>query len=149
MQEYQRAVVLLKERRVAVRSPASLLPTRVSERVASQIPWRFTVSHHTRCWEFFNVRPSGRSENPHETQTKYCQWDEAFRRYVYTEAWVAKLVEELSNEERFRDITGLAAMGEVTAVFLRLLSFPSTTRGYDDDREEASRPVRPLWDWLL
>ena len=110
MEQYQEAVVLLKERFVEVRNSASLLPRAVTELVAARLLWRFTLQgHHTRCWRFFGVRPPPGSENPSVTQTKYCQWDEAFGTHVYTGAWVDKLVRELSDAERFEEVTGLPA----------------------------------------
>ena len=106
MQDYEKAVVLLKERHVPVRNPAVLLPAVAAERVASKIPWRFTIHHHTRCWRFFEVRPPHDFGEPERTKTQYCQWDPTFKRYVYTDAWVEKLADELSKEERFKEITG-------------------------------------------
>ena len=110
MKNYQEAVVLIKERHVEVRSAASMLPKVVAERVAARIPWHFTLhGHHARCWQFFEVRPRPKAENPRATETTYCQWDQAFGTYVYTEAWVDKLVDQLSERDRFEEVTGLAA----------------------------------------
>lgn len=106
MRDYEKAVVLLKERHVAVRNPASLLPTGVVQKVSSQIPWQFNIYHHTQCWRFFEVRPSEGVSEPEKTKIEYCQWDTAFKGYVYTEAWVVKIADELSTARRFEEITG-------------------------------------------
>ena len=110
MDEYANAVVLLKERHVAVRNPASLLPTAVAERVSRAIPWKFSAySHHVACWRYFGVRPAADAVDPAKCETQYCQWDPTFGTYVYTEAWVERLIDELQDAERFQEVTGLAA----------------------------------------
>lgn len=105
MEDYQSAVVLLKERHVAVRNPASLLPKAVVQRVARRLPWEFKMHHHTQCWRFFEVRPPQDADDPEVTDTELCQWDEAFRAYVYTDGWVEKLVHELGDPEKFEEVT--------------------------------------------
>jgi len=47
---------------------------------------------------------------PEATDARYCIFDKAHKDYLYTAAWVAKLTAELATEEKFKEITGLAAI---------------------------------------
>ena len=108
MRDYDRAIVLMKERDVEVRNRGRLLPGRVALAVADRIPWRFGVHEHTQCWRHFGVRQGGEEHDPTACDTEYCQWDEAFRQYVYTNAWVDRLSEELVDAGRFEVAVGKA-----------------------------------------
>ena len=48
--------------------------------------------------------------DPTACDTEYCQWDEAFRQYVYTNAWVDRLSEELVDAGRFEAAVGKPPM---------------------------------------
>lgn len=56
----------------------------------------FTIANHTDAWRFFKVRPRGDDPYPERTELRYCVYDVAFKAYTYTQAWVDKLVAELT-----------------------------------------------------
>lgn len=69
----------------------------------------FTVhGHHTRAWKHYKVRPEGGADRPELTDDKYCVWDEPHADYLYTDAWVRKLVKDLANWFVFKAVTGSA-----------------------------------------
>lgn len=111
LEAVDQAIVLMKQRHVPVRNPGNLLAGRVVDTVDERIPWRFRQYEHTQCWKHFSVRPPAQTSDPGNCHSQYCQWDTAFRRYVYTELWVEKLVEELTDPEHFQQIVGKAPVG--------------------------------------
>ena len=68
---------------------------------------KFSASgHHARACEYYDVRPRRGDGDPRKTQTKYCQYDMAHGDYVFTEAWIAHLCEELKKPEQYDAIMG-------------------------------------------
>ena len=60
------------------------------------------------AWRFYEVRPDGGAEQPELTDARYCVFDEAHWDYLYTDAWVAKLIRELADAAVFEEVTGKA-----------------------------------------
>ena len=52
-------------------------------------------SWHTKMWKTKNVRPATNSDDPRNCNTKYCQYDEPHKDYIYTDAWKELLNKEL------------------------------------------------------
>lgn len=106
-QQLDSAVVLVRDRHVEVMNLGLLKPNGVVARVAVMAPW-FTIWHHTLAWKNCRVRPERGAPNPAVTDNRYCRWSQPHRDYVFTEAWVRHLVEELSRDpDGFEAITGL------------------------------------------
>lgn len=63
-------------------------------------------SHHARAWKYYEVRPSSKSKKPATTDGRYCVWDEPHGDYLYTDAWVKKLVKDLAVPEHFSAVVG-------------------------------------------
>jgi hypothetical protein len=70
-------------------------PQAVVDRVAAQVPG-FNMSDHTSAWKRHAVRPPSDAADPAATDSRYSIWDEPHRDYLYTEAWVRKLIREES-----------------------------------------------------
>jgi len=102
----QQMAVVTKPKRVAVAADDLMLPSDVVREVASRIPFRFTMDTHTRCWKYFNVRPSTNSGEPTATDDRYCIYDSLSKQYGYKRAWVKKLVRELKDPETYETISG-------------------------------------------
>ncbi|WP_326910640.1 DUF3644 domain-containing protein [Sedimentibacter sp. MB31-C6] len=80
-------------------------PSIVSELVNKKGVTEFKSNpHHTYCWKLFNVRPVGNAEDPFDTNTNYCYYDEAHDDYLYTDKWVDFLVNLFINEKIKLDI---------------------------------------------
>jgi hypothetical protein len=52
------------------------------------------------------VRPAPGDFHPERTDARYCDYSRAFKQYVYTEAWVQKLISELADPSTFAAVTG-------------------------------------------
>lgn len=98
--------VVTKRRITPVASADLLRPTEVVNLVAEQLPYRFTMNTHTRCWQHYGVRPPSDTGEPEATDDRYCRWDQLMRGYGYTRAWVDKLVRNLSKTDRYEAVVG-------------------------------------------
>ena len=98
--------VVTKRRITPVASADLLTPTEVVTLVAERLPYRFTMDTHTRCWKHYAVRPAGGSSQPEATDDRYCRWDRLARGYGYTNAWVEKLLRELTDEHNYKTVVG-------------------------------------------
>lgn len=102
-----KALVIEKER--PVHNLGRLRPTGVVERVNSAIPFKFHMGHFVRAWKKLGVRPGSRTDDPSKTDQRYCVYDSVHRDYVYTQAFVEKLIRECQTAARFEALTGLPA----------------------------------------
>ena len=100
-----RAIALVRRRNVATRD-LEHLPRDVVDKVAARIPWQFDFYEHTRCWKHFDVRPETSAGDPSKTDDQFCIWDPTFKRHVFTNGWVQKLIQELKDPVRFQEIVG-------------------------------------------
>jgi hypothetical protein len=93
--ELEKMTVIVRERFTEVAGSGRHVPSQVVQLVKVRVPG-FLQHNHTDAWRFFNVRPMYKSTYPERTTAKYCVYDVAFRQYVYTDAWVEKLIGELT-----------------------------------------------------
>ena len=100
--------VVTKRKITPVASADLFKPKEVVNLVAERLPHRFTINTHTACWKHFGVRPPQRASEPEATDQRYCCWDRLSNGYGYTEAWVEKLVRDLSDPETYEEIVGIA-----------------------------------------
>lgn len=101
-----------KQREVGLKD--KMLPKAAAKAVEGQIPFLFTTNNFIRTWQTLGVRPAGKSKTPEKTQAHYCIWVDAMSQYVYTPAYVQKLVELLSTEEGYKATVGTAPRRKVT-----------------------------------
>jgi len=104
--------VLIKEKHIPIANLDLYKPTQVVTKVQAQLPHKFTIASHTAAWQYFKVRPAGAAAKPEGTDSKYCVYDAAHKDYIYTEAWVDKLVNELADANEFQAIIGSAAVAK-------------------------------------
>lgn len=102
-----KVTTLIQEKIVPVVNPDLRKPGQVVKVVNGRLPFVFNQHHHTQAWKYFKVRPEGDSEEPMRTNKTYCLYDKLANGYGYTDAWVDKLVMDLADEKRFRQVTGL------------------------------------------
>ncbi|MFJ8107809.1 DUF3644 domain-containing protein [Streptomyces sp. NPDC096132] len=99
--------VIEKVKHVEVVDRGKLLPKRVARLVEEQVPFEFSASHeHAIMWRRLGVRPATGALDPLATDAKYCVYSEAFGAYVYTHAWVKKVVREIGTVEKYRVFFG-------------------------------------------
>jgi hypothetical protein len=122
---------VIRDKQIPVADLDSLLASQVVERVDPQIPWTFTVNDHTAAWRYWDVRPPGGAEQPERTSSDFCRYNRAFKRYVYTAAWVKFLARELSDRQVYREVTGrepIEADGDVESQFADTSESPASAR---------------------
>jgi hypothetical protein len=108
MPEEVREVVqtIVRTRSIAVQNKGRYKPGGVSLKVQEGLGWPFTITDHTSAWRHFGVRPPTDADRPELTDERYCVWDEPHGDYLYTEAWVKKLIKDLKDPDTYEDITG-------------------------------------------
>lgn len=100
--------VITKTKHVDVLRLGCLPAKRTALAIEKRLPFRFTVHHHTVAWRKLGVRPVGGAGDPTATDPRYCLYDEPFRQYAYTPAWVDRVVSEVGTVEKFRTFFGAA-----------------------------------------
>jgi hypothetical protein len=98
--------VLIREKHIPIANLGLHKPSDVVKLVRARLPHPFTVSAHTAAWRHFRVRPPSSDPHPERTAAQYCVWDRVHRDYVYTDAWVERLVEVFADLARYQDIVG-------------------------------------------
>lgn len=108
MTEQQRDVVqtIVRNRPVAVQNKGRHKPGGVAREVQKRLGVRIRISDHTRAWQHYNVRPPKGAARPELTDDRYCVWDEPHGDYLFTDAWIKKLVRDLADRATFKTVTG-------------------------------------------
>lgn len=100
---------IVRNRPVAVQNKGRHKPGTVAKRVSERLGVRFTnFGHHVASWRYYQVRPEQNAARPELTDDRYCLWDEPHRDYLYTDAWINKLVRDLADPAAFERVTGRA-----------------------------------------
>jgi hypothetical protein len=110
--------VVTKVKKVPVSSAGCMLPNRVVAEVQKRVPFDFNMTLHTRLWKHFKLHPARWvAPDGGETVTEFCIPDEPTRQYVYTPAWVDKIVKEIGTPETFEAFFGAQPrIGKVTRI---------------------------------
>jgi len=102
MERYEKQVAFIRDKLIPVSNKDKLLPSEVVKQVVARTGRNFNQSHHTKAWKMYKVRPQ--SHVPQHCQTEYCQFDAAFKQFVYTTKWVDWLCEAINNADEFEKI---------------------------------------------
>lgn len=76
-------------------------PGKVVKLVKERTKVPFTSNDHSRAWHLFKVRPGTGNSQPSNTDKRYCIYHAAHRDYTYSDAWIERLVEEVSDADRY------------------------------------------------
>lgn len=99
--------VITKVKHRDVADVGKMLPKQVAAQVEARVPFEFHVQpEHTEMWRRLRVRPASGAADPYDTVDKYCIYSDVFGAYVYTPAWVAKIVREIRTVEKYRAFFG-------------------------------------------
>ena len=99
----RKGTVIIRDRKVEVTDKAKLRAKQVCALVEERLPFEFSpFSEHLEMWQRFKVRPAKNSAKPYDTDARYCIYSEAFNSYLYTPAWVEKIVREIGTPETYR-----------------------------------------------
>ncbi len=88
----------------------NLIASQVLEAVRDRIPYRFTMPMHTAASRNLKARPPGDAVDQTATDPRYCEYVGSVKRHLYNQAWIGRLVAELSTAEGFRAATGAGAV---------------------------------------
>jgi hypothetical protein len=103
VQAGRQGTVIVRDRHVEVADKDKLLPAQVARLVEDQVPFEFNVQReHTETWRRLAVRPSTTAANPYDTDARYCVYNETFKTYAYTPAWVNWIIKEIGTVEKYR-----------------------------------------------
>lgn len=105
MARLEKLTTLMKERLIPVANLELLKPGKVVTEVQKRVRFKVTPHTHTQAWRHHKLRPAQGAANPEKTRQEYCVYDQPHRDYLYTRAWVELLVRDLSDPERYREIT--------------------------------------------
>ena len=107
MKKYQKMLVGIKEKTIPVANQGKYKPGDIYEIIKNKInnnetsylttKWKF-ISWHTSMWKKHSVRPGTRSNYYKKCNTKYCQYDEPHKDYIYTKEWIDFLIKELTHK---------------------------------------------------
>lgn len=102
----QLSMVIVRDQIRPVSNHGMLKPSQVAKKVETEIPFRFGTNNVTDAWKKLRVRPPSGDPHPERTVDKYCYYDEPHGDYVYTDAFVRKLVRESKTAERYKAFFG-------------------------------------------
>ena len=74
------------------------------EKVNEESKYKLTQNGHTNAWKHFSVRPSTGAANPRKCNADFCVYDKAHNDYLYTTAWVKKLIDVFSNVDQVKSV---------------------------------------------
>ena len=98
---YDQIAVLVKDRKIKVEGSniGRLKPGKVVEKVNEAIgEGTLNFVTHRYLYTIFKVRPSGGAEDPFDTNTNYCHYDEPHNDYVFNQDWVDFIIHILQTE---------------------------------------------------
>ena len=106
MEGLKKVAALIKDRHVPVASSGLMKPGEVVRKLAEGLPFQVTMHTHTQAWRVYGVRPGTGAEDPRDTRSQYCLYDDLSGSYGYTQAWVDYLRRKLSDPQEFERVTG-------------------------------------------
>ena len=99
--------VIVRERIRPIVNSGLHRPAQVARAVNERLPFRFGLySHFHKVWKHLEVRPPSGAEHPERTDEKYCVYDSAHGDYLYTSAFIEKIVSMLKDEEKWIEVFG-------------------------------------------
>ena len=98
--------VLIREKHIPIANLDLFNPSQVVKKMEDRLPFQVNMATHTDAWKHFKIRPPTKDSQPERTRSEYCIYDGVHRDYVYTQAWVEKLVRELSTEDGYENVIG-------------------------------------------
>jgi Protein of unknown function (DUF3644) len=111
MEQYEKIVTLMKVNQISVVNPGRLKPGEICKEIepivkkVSGSDKKFVASsHHVRACYFYKIRPRKSDTDHRRTDTRYCQYDDAHKDYVYTKEWLEFLKKEMLKPGQYESI---------------------------------------------
>lgn len=105
-EEASKGFVITKHTQVPVANLNYMKAKAATDRVAEQVPYRFTSHHFTQAWKRGGYRPDTKAKAPEKTRKDFVVYDAPHKDYVYTPEYVKFLVKKCSTADGFREVTG-------------------------------------------
>ena len=119
-QAYEQITVLIKDKKITVeganvrRFKPKEVVAKVNESLTNKI---LTINLHSLLCRIFKIRPQGKADDPFDTNTEFCLYDEPHKDYVYQEDWIKYLVHFFqSSSMTADDIRAKEKQGEILDV---------------------------------
>lgn len=91
--------------KVGMASRPNLAASQVMAEVARRTAFKFHSQHHTHATRLLEVRPP-KGEGERTLKIEYAEYITSFKRWLYTQAWIDRLVKECESAEGFEATTG-------------------------------------------
>jgi uncharacterized protein DUF3644 len=101
--------VVVREQVRQVSGAGLMLPGAATTRIQERIPFRFKIHHFVLAYRKVQCRPKVGDPRPERTDERHCFYNEPHKDYLYTPAFVAKVVRETSTAGRFSKFLGVEA----------------------------------------
>lgn len=77
--------------------------------VQARIPHKFNRYQVVIAARALGVRPQADATDPATTDARYCEWVPAAKLFLYNQDWIDRLVNELSDPDRYQALLGRPA----------------------------------------
>lgn len=99
--KYDKLTTIVKDKVIKTEAinAGKLKPGKVIKKVNNSSTFKINQADHKHILAIFKIRPYkefGNDQDPFETNTKYCHYDEVHKDYLYQEDWVKFLIENLN-----------------------------------------------------
>jgi hypothetical protein len=91
--------------KVGMAARPNLAASHVMTEVTRRTGFKFHAQHHAYASRLLDVRPP-RGEDERTLAIEYAEYITSFKRYLYTQAWIDRLVKECETPEGFEATTG-------------------------------------------
>lgn len=99
--------VIVRQQLRAVVSHGLMKPSTAAAAVEARIPFKFGPSGpFVQAWKALQVRPPVGDPHPERTDERYCTYDEPHGDYLYTQAFVDKIVARTRTAPKYRAFIG-------------------------------------------
>lgn len=109
LERMTRLNVLIREKHIPIANLDMFKPSQVVAKVAAQLQRSFGMGTHTQAWKHYAVRPASGTPNPARTKSQFCVYDPAHSDYLYTQAWIEFLVQQLADEGQYNLVARIPA----------------------------------------
>lgn len=134
----RRGTVIVRQQLRSVASLGLMKPGTAAAAIEAQIPFRFSVyGPFVHAWKALNVRPPAGDPHPERTDERYCTYDEPHGDYLYTQAFVEKVVRNTNTARKYRGFIGREPRPQAPNV-TPLSAAPSTTTSATTALAEAT-----------
>lgn len=103
---FEKLTVIIKDKTVKIEAAnvGRLKPSEVVQKVNHKLNGkRISQNLHTTLYKLFQIKPQNGSDDPFDTNTEFCLYDEPHKDYVYQDDWVEFIVNFIQSES-FTDV---------------------------------------------